>query len=57
MPPDCATCRATGATAFAGIAVYLLHVRQTALSLSHSRLLLALSAASAAAAVARWRAE
>lgn len=57
--PACSACRATGTITFAGVSGYLLHVRATApqpLTPPHSRLLLALAAASAAAAVARWRA-
>ncbi len=53
---SCATCRATGTVTFGGIALYLLHVRSGAATVAHARVLAAMAAASAAAAVARWRA-
>jgi len=56
-PASCLTCRAVGASTFFGVSVYLLHVRRAATTVAHGRLLLALSAASGAAAVARMRAD
>jgi hypothetical protein len=56
MDASCATCRATGTATFAGVSAYLLHLRASAATAPHRHTLLAMAAASAAAAIARWTA-